>query len=560
MAAQLLSFFRPASTGVGDWSNQEIAEFYRVEAALVQAGMSIAVDRGVSDEGDPWFVFCRANDGEVIVHFARVDGQYVIVAESAGRALQGADFRRLLAEFVSSNPTLIAMPPRGSKLLLHPASLLAAVVATALYHMLGTEAVANTLDPAAVDDHNSSDHGSNMIVAEASTPHGDGERKWYDRQIAAAVVAMMALAATEFNSISDPLNTISSALVDLTEDRIHSVHSVVAHSAPASDVDSDMRLASLLDPSDAHGWLESLSAFSVSQTVNELKGNAEKAPLPASQPLADMHTETSHNIAPPDGNYHSSSIDTSTFLPNEIQLAIVERSAVASSPPSSSNSGGNSPSPSHGSSPAAAPTQSDAHLADASHNSASGSSSPDRGPAASSLDFQSATIVSNVINSSNHDANQINLADNLSVHDVIVAGASGLFGADVDRSITSGSNILAANSFNPAASSSLTSSPSPVAASVSGSPSLESATSINSMPVSQQTHYAAFDSNANQLIAAFASQNSFEVLNSDHNYVLFDTDASHFSSPDFVVKTWEMTDGSTITIVGQLPHELALLA
>ena len=75
MAAELLSFFRPAKSVSGDWSTQEIAEFYRVEAALVQAGASVCVDRGVSDEGDPWFVFCRAVDGEVIVHFARIAGE-----------------------------------------------------------------------------------------------------------------------------------------------------------------------------------------------------------------------------------------------------------------------------------------------------------------------------------------------------------------------------------------------------------------------------------------------------------------------------------------------------
>src|ERR1700730_11393368 len=126
MAAELLSFFRPAASVRGDWSTQEVAEFYRVEAALVQAGISVLVDRGVSDEGDPWFVFCRAVDGEVIVHFARIAGDYLIAADSIGRTFRGSDFRRLLSEFVSLNPTLIPMPAaRGARLLLHPASLLA---------------------------------------------------------------------------------------------------------------------------------------------------------------------------------------------------------------------------------------------------------------------------------------------------------------------------------------------------------------------------------------------------------------------------------------------------
>src|ERR1700686_5301122 len=101
MAAELLSFFRPAKSVSGDWSSQEIAEFYRVEAALVQAGVSVFVDRGVSDEGDPWFVFCRSADGEVIVHFARISGNYLIAADSIGRPVQGPDFRKVLADFVA---------------------------------------------------------------------------------------------------------------------------------------------------------------------------------------------------------------------------------------------------------------------------------------------------------------------------------------------------------------------------------------------------------------------------------------------------------------------------
>src|ERR1700722_1745920 len=105
MPAELLSFFRPAVAISGDWSSQEIAEFYRVEAALVQAGVRVFVDRGVTDEGDPWFVFCRETDGEVIVHFARINGNYLIAAESIGPPIRGPDFRSAMAQLGSRNIT-----------------------------------------------------------------------------------------------------------------------------------------------------------------------------------------------------------------------------------------------------------------------------------------------------------------------------------------------------------------------------------------------------------------------------------------------------------------------
>lgn len=60
-----------------DWSNQELASIYHVRSLLTAAGMSTVVDRGVTDEGDPWCVFCRA-DGEVFIHLCRIDGSYLL--------------------------------------------------------------------------------------------------------------------------------------------------------------------------------------------------------------------------------------------------------------------------------------------------------------------------------------------------------------------------------------------------------------------------------------------------------------------------------------------------
>ena len=47
---QVLSFFRAYERG--DWSQRELAEFYRVEDALTKSGVGISTDRGLTDEGD----------------------------------------------------------------------------------------------------------------------------------------------------------------------------------------------------------------------------------------------------------------------------------------------------------------------------------------------------------------------------------------------------------------------------------------------------------------------------------------------------------------------------
>jgi hypothetical protein len=129
----VLSFLRrPSDTD--DWSKQELAEFYRVEAALLQAGLSITTDRGISDEGDPWFVFCRADNEEVIAHLARVDREYIIVSNLHSGVARGRDFRLLIRQMIESNPLMLPMRRTdGQKIFLHPAALLTALLASAYF-------------------------------------------------------------------------------------------------------------------------------------------------------------------------------------------------------------------------------------------------------------------------------------------------------------------------------------------------------------------------------------------------------------------------------------------
>src|SRR3977135_4062723 len=93
---QLERIFRRTS----DWSPPELAEFYRVEAALLQAGLKIDTERGLSDEGDPWFAFCRPDDGEVIVHIARIGGVYVLAGPSYDGIATGRDIGTLVRDLV----------------------------------------------------------------------------------------------------------------------------------------------------------------------------------------------------------------------------------------------------------------------------------------------------------------------------------------------------------------------------------------------------------------------------------------------------------------------------
>lgn len=120
-----------------DWSNQELADLYRVKRLLDAAGVANDVQRGTGDEGDPWFVFCRA-DGDVFVHICRIGRDYVLDSPNLDTPLRGSCFRDLIDNF--TNGTLrspdetaalgrkLVRFERGGKISLHPATLLAALI------------------------------------------------------------------------------------------------------------------------------------------------------------------------------------------------------------------------------------------------------------------------------------------------------------------------------------------------------------------------------------------------------------------------------------------------
>ncbi|MEI6440996.1 MAG: hypothetical protein WCO83_12395 [Alphaproteobacteria bacterium] len=194
MAAQIISLFQKAPPPSRDWTRQETAEFYRVESALIQAGVQLESDRGVSDEGDPWFIFCRADNGEVFIHFARIDGFYVVDGVAFATPARGRDFALLVRGLLDNYPIAAARARGNSNIFVHPAALLIALVGAAFFHT--SEAKAATSQ---VLDGKGEPRKSSLIViptpqapvASPGTPLVPGE---IDTSQAAAILLSAALA------------------------------------------------------------------------------------------------------------------------------------------------------------------------------------------------------------------------------------------------------------------------------------------------------------------------------------------------------------------------------
>ena len=87
------------------WSEQDLADLRRAAKLLWQSGLCLETDCGVTDEGEPWYVFCDAESGDILVHFARVDGHYIACAPFRDSGLKGRVFHDVVDRFLQNGIT-----------------------------------------------------------------------------------------------------------------------------------------------------------------------------------------------------------------------------------------------------------------------------------------------------------------------------------------------------------------------------------------------------------------------------------------------------------------------
>jgi hypothetical protein len=114
------------------WQNHELAEFYRAIDILGRAGVAVVPDMGISDEGDPWFAFCRGDTGDVVVHIARIDGLLVATSIASKEIIRGAQMRNIIDAVTRIAPLGVPVADAERRLFLHPAVVLTAFIAAAL--------------------------------------------------------------------------------------------------------------------------------------------------------------------------------------------------------------------------------------------------------------------------------------------------------------------------------------------------------------------------------------------------------------------------------------------
>ena len=99
MVAQVVDLWanrqRAARSALG-WRAQERAELARAAAVLQGRLGPLETAHGLTDQFEPWAVLFEAETGEVLAHFARIDGRFVACLPQHGVMLDDVELRRAI--------------------------------------------------------------------------------------------------------------------------------------------------------------------------------------------------------------------------------------------------------------------------------------------------------------------------------------------------------------------------------------------------------------------------------------------------------------------------------
>lgn len=168
----------PASPG---WGTQERAEIVRAAALLGNRLGPLETADGLTDRGEPWAVLAEAETGEVVAHFARIDGRFVASLPQHGITLDDAEFRRAVDRTLAAGTEaeradlqdserrqarIVSLFERG------PAAIALALAAQEVFDQFVSEALAAAPAPRASDEVGSEDRPALLlpVAAERAPP------------------------------------------------------------------------------------------------------------------------------------------------------------------------------------------------------------------------------------------------------------------------------------------------------------------------------------------------------------------------------------------------------
>lgn len=286
----------------GDWSQQEIADFYRAQRLLAQNGAAIGIDRGLSDENDPWIVFYDMISQDVFLHIARIDNLCQLFCEPLDLKLSAADVSGLIVRFEEEVKQYLSITSeRNRNVITHPAARIIMSISAVflLFKLESNEAKAQTMDRTGGLEENGGKSGEKAQPL-AMRAHNAFSRifEQVDSPANIAMLASMALIGelaqkdlsmpdlkelAQSGAIEDSSDSFDATiLVDTgdnkighdTELHIQGQHDFLLKAAHQNDISNDIQTGASSD-------IESLLALIAHAQLNEVL-NEDKSAVPLS--------------------------------------------------------------------------------------------------------------------------------------------------------------------------------------------------------------------------------------------------------------------------------------
>ncbi|MBM3486172.1 MAG: hypothetical protein FJX67_06010 [Alphaproteobacteria bacterium] len=312
------------------WTEQQRADLYRVADMLNWLGLNVVAESGMSDEGDPWFVFSRADTGEVVVHFARIDGTFVAASLPTEDVVRGRQFRDVIDALMRRQPAA-PLPSRQNwrDVYSHPIAAVAAFVATALV-VAREKSSAPPADEAHTDEDGTFSVNQpprpeavhNQIAAllrtTAATPdHAATQTGWDSFSLARLGVAATLLFATDAFAFAAPASRGA--------DDLDQTVGMVLEDRAIRDED---RVAAAQDSNASDG--QALVRDAAATALAHADGNAAETELRAQQAIALVHEPAVFEFkdATPEDMNGSVARDHAAEMAHDASLEIMRSSAA----------------------------------------------------------------------------------------------------------------------------------------------------------------------------------------------------------------------------------------
>ena len=91
-----------ARYGSTDWSLLELSILEQARKTLEFQGGHVEIECGITDEGDPWLVFCDADTSNVLCHFARLGSDKYVACVPSTMLEPPSRIEDVLDDFFSS--------------------------------------------------------------------------------------------------------------------------------------------------------------------------------------------------------------------------------------------------------------------------------------------------------------------------------------------------------------------------------------------------------------------------------------------------------------------------